>query len=123
MGGERYFVKPLEVHSLLRMAGRRREKRRRSTGDGTRTISAVTSSLLQCQTVTNQSAVGAVSTAATVQSSVCESQILLNKERPGWYLSAPSSNIYSLVVKEWRGLAEKLIYVWNSQIFLQTVVR
>ena len=26
-----------------------------------------------------------------------------------------------LFPKEWRGLAEKLIYVWNSQIFLQTV--
>ena len=49
-------------------------------------------SLLQCQTVTNQSTVGAVSTAATVQSSVCESQISLNKERPGWYLTAQSGS-------------------------------
>ena len=66
-------------------------------------------SLLQCQTVTDQSAVGAVSTAAMYY------QFSLNKD---WYLV-----IYSLVVKEWRCLSEKLIYVWNSQIFLQTVVR
>ena len=54
---ERYLVKPLEVHSLLRIAGRRRERRRRPIGDGNRTISTVTSSLLQCWAVTNQSAV------------------------------------------------------------------
>ena len=62
-----HFVKPPEVHSLLRVPRRRRQRTRSLTGDGDGTIPVVTSSPLQCQAVTDQSVVvGAVSTAAIV---------------------------------------------------------
>lgn len=73
----KYSVKPLEVHSLLRMAGRRREKTRRFPGDGSRTIPAClhyhsTVLMVAGGALTDQFDVGAVSnalsTAAIVQS-------------------------------------------------------
>ena len=112
----KYFVKPPEVHSLLRVPGRRREKSRSLTGDGDWTIPAVASSLLQCQTLTDQSTVsGRCLNCCYPTDCVWESQIspsqpwlMMSLARKEYLLSAPSSFIYRLVIKECSRLSKKL---------------
>ena len=54
-GKEKSYIKPSEVHSLPRVPGRRRQRTRSFSWEKNWAISGVTSSLLQCQTVTEQS--------------------------------------------------------------------
>ena len=112
----KYFVKPPEVHSLLRVPGRRKEKTRSLTGDGDWTIPAVTSSLLQCQTLTDQSTVSGrrlnccYRTDCVWESQISNSQpwLMRSLARKEYLLSAPSSFIYRLVIKECSRLSQKL---------------